>query len=266
MSDAEQQLERAAAGAAQATDAQAIEERAEAIEHALAVELDRVATKSVLFQSGDSDPTTLSSGGSTDGRYLLMGQDPRLKEMPARPTLIDFFRLRFRPHQHLLQSARLARLAGHDEKIILACLLHDIAMVGFIRCDHGYWGAQLVAPYVDEEISWAIHYHQALRFFPDESVGYEYPELYVRFFGSDYRVPPYIRRDYEEARRHRWYMTGRLITLNDIYAFDPSVTAELDDFTDVIGRHFRQPKEGLGFDNSPSAHMWRTIIAPTRAL
>ena len=56
------------------------------------------------------------------------------------------------------------------EKTILACLLHDISNAIFIKSDHGYWGAQLVEPYVDEEVSWAIRAHQALRFFPDESV------------------------------------------------------------------------------------------------
>jgi len=59
----------------------------------------------------------------------------------------------------------------------LACLLHDIAIAGFIRSDHGYWGAQLLEPYVDEEVAWAIRYHQALRFFADESVGYRYPDM-----------------------------------------------------------------------------------------
>jgi len=34
----------------------------------------------------------------------------------------------------------------------------------------------------------------------------------------------------------------------------------------VIGRHFKQPEEGLGFDHSPAAHMWRTINWPTRYL
>jgi len=34
----------------------------------------------------------------------------------------------------------------------------------------------------------------------------------------------------------------------------------------VVGRHFRQPKEGLGWDASPSAHMWRTIMMPTKYL
>ena len=65
---------------------------------------------------------------------------------------------------------------GLDEKVIIACLLHDIAMAGLITCDHGYWGAQLIEPYVDEEVSWAVRHHQALRYFPDESVGYSYPE------------------------------------------------------------------------------------------
>ena len=107
----------------------------------------------------------------------MMGHDPRLPKMPDKPTLFDFFKYRFGPANHLLQSARLARRTASSEKIVLACLLHDIAIAGFIRGDHGYWAAQLVEPYVDEEVSWAIRYHQALRFFPDESVGYKYPEL-----------------------------------------------------------------------------------------
>ena len=37
-------------------------------------------------------------------------------------------------------------------------------------------------------------------------------------------------------------------------------------FADIIGRNFKQPKEGLGYDNSPSAHMWRTIANPNRPL
>ena len=54
--------------------------------------------------------------------------------------------------------------------------------------------------------------------------------------------------------------------MNDFYAFDPDVVVRLEEFTDIIGRNFRQPEEGLGFDDSPSAHMWRTIAMPTRFL
>ena len=52
--------------------------------------------------------------------------------------------------------------------------------------------------------------------------------------------------------------------MNDIYSFDPNAKVDLDDFVDIIGRNFKQPEEGLGFDNSPSAHMWRTLMWPTR--
>ena len=121
-----------------------------------------------------------------NGRHLMMGDHPRMPKMPAQPRLADFFRHRFVPMvaNHLLQSASLARKTGLDEKVIIACLLHDIAMAGLITSDHGYWGAQLIEPYVDEEVSWAVRQHQALRYFPDESAGYSYPEAYVRYFGG----------------------------------------------------------------------------------
>jgi HD domain len=203
-----------------------------------------------------------------NGRHLMMGDDPRLPKMPAQPRLADFFRHRFVPlvANHLLQSARLAKKAGLNERVVMACLLHDIAMAGLITSDHGYWGAQLIEPYVDEEVSWAVRYHQALRYFPDESVGYTYPEAYIRYFGEDYQPPAYLRQAYEQARRHKWSMTARLITVNDVYAFDPHIVVDLDDFEDIIGRHFREPKESLGFDNSPVAHMWRTMIWPRNSL
>lgn len=227
--------------------------KADALEEAMSAELDRtVAT-----------PYACNIGG---GPPFLMGDDPRLPRMPEKPTLVDFFRYRFAPAQHVLQSARLAVENDSDEKVVMACLLHDISVMNLIRTDHGYWCAQMVRPYVDEEVAWAIEKHQALRFFPDESVGYEYPEAYIRFFGADYEPEPYIRREYEAARNHEWYMTSRLITINDLYSFEPDVFVEVDEFTDVIGRNFRQPPEGLGFDGSPTAHMWRSIIWPNNFL
>jgi hypothetical protein len=247
-----------------------LSERADALERQMSRALDaKVPVKSKLYTSGEQDPTRQDPTffkAMEEGRHLLMGPDPRLPPMPAKPTLIDFFKYRFGPATHVLQSARLALKNGHGEKIALACLLHDISVIGFIQGDHGYWGAQLVAPYVDEEVAWAIRAHQVLRFFPDPAAGYQYPDQYIKLFGPDFRPEPYVAAAYRRARDHKWYMTGRLITVNDIYAFDPNVVVNLDDFTDVIGRHFRQPEEGLGLDDSPSAHMWRTIMWPTRAL
>jgi len=241
-------------------------QRAEAAEHAMSEELDRIVVKSVLYTSGERDPRVPVPRPPDQGKLYLMGHDPRLPKMPDKPTLFDFFRYRFGPSAHMLQSARLAQKNGLGEKLVLACLLHDIAVAGFIRSDHGYWSAQLLEPYVDEEVSWAIRYHQTLRFFADESVGYKYPETYVKLFGADYRPEPHIQAAYRYARDHKWYMSSRLITVNDLYSFDPNAKVELEEFTDVVGRHFKQPKEGLGFDASPSSHMWRTINWPTRYL
>src|SRR5436190_4880372 len=146
-----------------------------------------------------------------------------LAPMPEKPTLADFFNLRFQEAQHVMQSAARALRNGLPEEIVFACLLHDTGMA-LQMPDHGYVGAALYEPYVDEKVSWAIRYHQALRFFPDPDVGYEYPEIYYELFGKDFVPEPYIRRDYEYAKKHKWYMAARLVTLNDEYSFDKSIT------------------------------------------
>jgi hypothetical protein len=246
-----------------------VSERADELEEAMMHELERIVSKSTLFHLADGHLKSDSSAelmAKNPGKVFLMGADPRLPKMPEKPTLIDYFRCRFASTSHLLQSATLALKAGHSEKVILACLLHDIGVVSFIRADHGYWGAQMIEPYVDEEVSWAVRTHQALRFFPDESVGYSYPEMYLKLFGDDYKPEPYIVAEYERAKNHKWYMTSRLICINDVYSFDPNAKVNLDDFVDIVGRNFKQPEEGLGLDSSPSAHMWRTLMWPTRFL
>ena len=242
-------------------------QKAEAFDHAAAEAMDKlVIVKSAIYTSGEIDPREPLPRQDANGRLYLMHHDPRLARMPDKPTLLDFFKYRFGPATHMLQSARLAQKNGCSEKIILACLLHDIATSGFIRADHGYWAAQLVEPYVDEEVAFAIRYHQVLRFYPDDAYGYQYPDSYIRLFGADYRPEPYLDVAHDTARKHQYYEAARLLTVNDLYAFDPNVQVEMETFTDIVGRHFRQPAEGLGFDQSPSAHMWRTINWPTRYL
>ncbi|MGH7247127.1 MAG: HD domain-containing protein [Pseudomonadota bacterium] len=223
-----------------------LSERADEVEEKMMHELaERVATKSVLFGMADGKIEILNGAEfkkANPDKYFLMGADPRLPKMPAQPSLIDFFKNRFASLNHLLQSATLALKNGHSEKIVLACLLHDIGVASFIRCDHGYWGAQMIEPYVDEEVSWAIRAHQALRFYADESVGYAYPEMYIRLFGANYKPEPYVEEAYRRARQHKWYMTARMITVYDVYSFDANAQVSFDHFTDIIGRNFKQPE------------------------
>lgn len=269
-------------GAVEALDSEA---KAEALEGHLSRQLDlsmfrrfgapeRAMTVGELEAQIDQRPIrraigTLFSSGATNPFGNRLPSEPvnvpRLQPMPAQPTLLDFFRLRFAPATHVLQSADKALSAGLDEETVLACLLHDLGQA-LMKADHGWWTAQLFEPYVSEKVTFAIRYHQALRFYPDPAVGYEYPGLYNLIFGTDYTPPPHIEAAYRYARDHKWYMAARLVTLNDLYSFDPNHVVDPVKFTDIIGRRFRQPKEGLGNDNSPTAHMWRTIANPDAPL
>ena len=261
------------------------ETRAEALEGYLSGQLDdsyfvRFGAPSKPLTVGELDAQidqrpvrrgigTLFASGGTNPFGNRLPAEPvnvaRLAPMPETAKLLDFFKLRFAPATHVLQSADKALTAGFPEEIVLACLLHDVAQ-SLMKADHGWWGAQLFEPYVSEQVTFAIRYHQALRFYPDPSVGYEYPGLYNLIFGTDYTPPPYIQAAYRYCRDHKWYMAARLVTVNDLYSFDPNHVVDPAKFTDIIGRHFKQPKEGLGNDNSGTAHMWRTIANPDAPL
>jgi hypothetical protein len=253
----------------QHTRPQSISEQADHLEEEMMHELERVVSKSTLHYLADGEvkmDTSAAAWAKNPKAIFNMGPDPRLPPMPAKPTLIDYFKCRFAQHAHLLQSATHALKNGCNEKVILACLLHDIAVVSFNPLRPRLLGRADDRAYVDEEVSWAVRTHQALRFFPDEASGYKYPDMYIKLFGDDYKPEPYIVAEYERAKNHKWYMTSRLICVNDIYSFDPNMKVNLDDFVDIVGRNFRQPEEGLGFDNSPSSHMWRTMMWPNRFL
>ena len=83
----------------------------------------------------------------------------KLAPMPAKPTLVDFFKLRFTAtSNHCFQSANRAMKNKMSDEVILACLLHD-TIQEIMKSDHGYWGAQMYEPYVPEKTSFAIRYH-----------------------------------------------------------------------------------------------------------
>lgn len=201
-----------------------------------------------------------------NSKYQASGKVSLLPKMPAQPTLVDFFAMRFHNERnHCLQSANKALQRGADEEVILACLLHDTVQE-MIRTQHAEWCAQMYEPYVPERTAFAIRYHQALRFYADPKAGYEYPDLYKRVFGYDYVPDEHIKAMYDYARSHRWYDAARAVTVCDLYAFDPNAKVSIEPFLDIIGRHFKQPQQGLGNDNSAAAHMWRAMRNPDSPL
>ena len=259
------------------------DEKADALEHYLESRLEESKIIEGLLQerpyptvaeinAGNADLTRPYRNGvgalfvtKNDGDREVDGKLRKLETMPELPTLLDFFKYRFSWTGHCLQSATRALKTGMREEVILASLVHDV-VISVMHVEHGYWDAQLFEPYVPEITTFAIRYHQTLRFFPDSDFGYEYPEGYLRVFGEDYIPDPHLKRTYEWVKNHKWYEHPRLVTVNDLYAFDPNAKVSIEPFIDIIGRHFKQPKEGLGWDNSSSAHMWRTMINSDRRL
>jgi hypothetical protein len=265
----------ASLGGAAAVASMNHEARAEALEHYMSDLLEEPLQAATSDDTKQKFPTVADVEAEIEKRPFRRGAGgvfvsgagnvKKLTPMPAKPTLADFFNLRFTTVNHCLQSATDALKKGQPEDIVLACLLHDLVHT-LMKTDHGWWGAQMFEPYVSEKITFAIRYHQALRFYPDHAAGYEYPDLYNRMFGEDYTPPPHIEAAYQYARNHKLYMAARLVTVHDLYAFDPSAKVSMDPFVEIIGRHFKQPKEGLGNDNSAVAHFWRTMAMPDTPL
>jgi hypothetical protein len=82
-----------------------------------------------LLGTGQPDTETELMAQLGPDTVFMMGDNPALTKMPEKPKLLDFFRHRFTPftRNHLLQSANVALQSGMEEKVVLACLLHDIA-------------------------------------------------------------------------------------------------------------------------------------------
>lgn len=259
-------------GGTAAVRAMSDEAKADALEDAMSAALDDALTKNTQrkFPTAAEVEAQIETRANRLGvGNLFVGGGTNVKilsKMPEKPTLSDFFSQRFSgTANHCLQSANKAMEAGMTDEIIFACLCHDLVHA-LIRVDHGWWGAQLFEPYVSENVTFAIRYHQVLRFYEDKEAGYEYPDLYRTMFGMDYRPEKYIEDAYKMVRNHKKYMLPRQVTVNDLYSFDPDVKMTIEPFTDIIGRQFKQPKEGLGYDNSPVAHMWRSMIRPDSPL
>jgi hypothetical protein len=181
----------ASLGGAAAVAAMSDEAKADALEHYMEDQLD-AGVEAQRGQTAPGQPETFPTVADIEAQIETRpvrrgagsvftgnrGQNvKKIEPMPDKPSIQDFFRLRFAPANHVLQSATRAMKTGMSEEIILACLLHD-CVLSLIKPDHGWWGAQLFEPYIPEKSAFAIRYHQTLRFFPDEEADNEYPDQY----------------------------------------------------------------------------------------
>ena len=185
-------------------DTMTLADRADALEHRMMRELDTIIVKSRLFNLADADisiPNGPALLAANPGKHMLMGDDPRLPKMPEDPTLMDFFKYRFSPSQnHLLQSAKLPLKNGHgrEDRPRLPAARHRRRRLhprATMATGARSWSRRTST----RRSAWAIRGHQALRFYPDQSVGYAYPEMYIKHFGADYKVRAVHRSGVQEG-------------------------------------------------------------------
>jgi predicted HD phosphohydrolase len=60
--------------------------------------------------------------------------------------------------EHSLQAATRALRAGEPDDMVVACLLHDSA-VGIAPANHGQVAAEILRPYVSDEVYWVVRHH-----------------------------------------------------------------------------------------------------------
>jgi predicted HD phosphohydrolase len=127
---------------------------------------------------------------------------------------------------HSLMTATLARRAGASDEEVVAALCHDIGKL-FSVPNHGPVAAEMLKPYVSEDIYHAIYWHQDFQ-----------GEHYFAFLGKD----PSAR---ERHRGQPWYdFAARLVDEWDAPAFDPEFDADpLESFASELERVFSRPKQ-----------------------
>jgi putative nucleotidyltransferase with HDIG domain len=122
---------------------------------------------------------------------------------------------------HCLQTATLAEKAGADEEVIVASLCHDIGKAVTVA-NHGAIAAEILKPYVRDEVYKTIKYHQDFQ-----------GKHYYEFLGMD----PNAREQY---RGEPWFaLCEQFADEWDQVAFDPNgETYDLEHFEPLVRRVF----------------------------
>ena len=119
--------------------------------------------------------------------------------------------------RHVLQTATRAERAGADDEWVLAALLHDVGDV-IAPFTHGQVAAEILRPFVPEEVAWTVRHHG----------------LFQRFY--DVRLPDEQRRARERFVDHPHYAaTVEFCERWDQCSFDPDYRDEpLEHFEPLV--------------------------------
>ena len=127
--------------------------------------------------------------------------------------------------QHSLMAGTLARRAGASDEEVVAALCHDIGKL-FSIPNLGPIAAEMLKPYVSEDIYHAVYWHQDFQ-----------GRYYYEHLGREAEAR-------ERFRGEPWYgFAEKLVDDWDAPAFDPAYDADpLESFEAEVTRVFSSPK------------------------
>ena len=126
---------------------------------------------------------------------------------------------------HSLMAGTLARRAGGSDEEVVAALCHDLGKL-FSIPNHGPIAAEMLKPYVREDIYHAVYWHQEFQ-----------GRYYFEHLGKD----PEGR---ERFKGESWYGFAEILVDEwDAPAFDPGFDVDtLESFAPEVARVFRNPR------------------------
>ncbi len=127
--------------------------------------------------------------------------------------------------QHSLMTATLARRDGATDEEVVTALCHDLGKL-FSIPNHGPIAAEMLKPYVSDELYHAVYWHQDFQ-----------GKYYYEFMGKS----PAMRDRFKDEA---WYATAeKLVDRWDAPAFDPAYDSDsLASFEPEVTKVFSAPK------------------------
>ncbi|MEA3041257.1 MAG: hypothetical protein QOC65_746 [Sphingomonadales bacterium] len=177
--------------------------------------------------------TDMKQGTAEDWAHIAAEHGRHQQSVAAKQIMEGLARLEaievgFAANQltHSLMAGTLARRAGAPDEEVVAALCHDIGKL-FSIPNHGPIAAEMLKPYVRDDIYHAIYWHQHFQgryYF--EHLGLD-PEARARFEGES------------------WYdFAVKLVDEWDAPAFDPGFDVDpLESFEPEVTRIFSNPKK-----------------------
>ena len=158
------------------------------------------------------------------GKHQTSAAPRQIMESLAR---LDAIEVGFAATQlgHSLMAGTLARRSGASDEEVVAALCHDLGKL-FSIPNHGAIAAEMLKPYVSEDIYQAVYWHQEFQ-----------GRYYFEHLGKD----PEGR---ERFRKESWYaFAEKLVDDWDGPAFDPSFPVDpLESFRPEVERVFGNPR------------------------